>query len=60
MIQVLREEHTFSDYFITYILGRNRRVEHDLINELFNKSEKRLARTLLMLAQYSKTINPVY
>jgi len=58
MIQVLREEHKFSDHFIAYMLGRNMRVEQDLIDQLFNDSEKRLARTLLMLAQYGKKDQP--
>jgi CRP-like cAMP-binding protein len=58
MIQVLHAEHLFSDYFIAYMLGRNLRVEQDLIDQLFNSSEKRLARTLLMLAQYGKQDQP--
>jgi CRP-like cAMP-binding protein len=55
---VLHAEHLFSDYFIAYMLGRNLRVEQDLIDQLFNSSEKRLARTLLMLAQYGKQDQP--
>jgi len=58
MIQVLRAEHAFSDHFIAYMLGRNMRVEQDLIDQLFNNSEKRLARTLLMLAQYGRKDQP--
>jgi len=58
MIRVLSAEHTFSDYFIACMLERNIRVEQDLIDQLFNNSEKRLARTLLMLAQYGKTDQP--
>jgi CRP-like cAMP-binding protein len=58
MIQVLHAEHAFSDHFIAYMLGRNMRVEQDLIDQLFNSSEKRLARTLLMLAQYGKQDQP--
>jgi CRP-like cAMP-binding protein len=58
MIQVLSAEHAFSDHFIAYMLGRNMRVEQDLIDQLFNNSEKRLARTLLMLAQYGKQDQP--
>jgi len=52
MIRVLHGEHAFSDRFITYMLARNIRVEADLIDQLFNSSEKRLARTLLLLARY--------
>jgi len=52
MIRVLHGEHEFSDRFITYMLARNIRVEEDLIDQLFNSSEKRLARTLLLLARY--------
>jgi CRP/FNR family cyclic AMP-dependent transcriptional regulator len=58
MMKVLSAEHAFSDYFIAYMLGRNIRVEQDLIDQLFNNSEKRLARTLLMLAQYGKQDRP--
>jgi len=52
VIRVLHEEHEFSDRFITHMLARNIRVEEDLIDQLFNSSEKRLARTLLLLAHY--------
>jgi CRP/FNR family transcriptional regulator, cyclic AMP receptor protein len=52
MIRVLHGEHQFSDRFIAYMLVRNIRVEEDLIDQLFNSSEKRLARTLLLLARY--------
>ena len=52
MIRTLHEEHEFSDRFIAYMLARNIRVEEDLIDQLFNSSEKRLARTLLLLARY--------
>jgi CRP/FNR family transcriptional regulator, cyclic AMP receptor protein len=52
MIRVLHGEHHFSDRFIAYMLTRNIRVEEDLIDQLFNSSEKRLARTLLLLARY--------
>jgi CRP/FNR family transcriptional regulator, cyclic AMP receptor protein len=54
MMRVLHTEHAFSDRFISYILDRNVRIEEDLIDQLFNSSEKRLARTLLMLARYGK------
>ena len=52
MILVLHREHQFSDRFIAYMLTRNIRVEEDLIDQPFNSSEKRLARTLLLLARY--------
>ncbi len=58
MIRVLHEEHEFSDRFIAYMLARNIRVEEDLIDQLFNSSEKRLARTLLQLARYGKQGQP--
>jgi CRP/FNR family transcriptional regulator, cyclic AMP receptor protein len=54
MIRVLHEEHTLSALFMAYILTRNIRIEEDLIDQLFNSSEKRLARTLLLLARYGK------
>lgn len=54
MARVLRTEHAFSDRFITHMLGRNLRIEEDLIDQLFNSSEKRLARSLLLLARYGK------
>jgi CRP/FNR family cyclic AMP-dependent transcriptional regulator len=58
MIRVLHAEHTLSDHFITYMLERNIRIEEDLIDQLFNSSEKRLARTLLLLARYGKEEKP--
>ena len=58
MIRVLHEEHEFSDRFIAYMLARNVRVEEDLIDQLFNSSEKRLARTLLLLARYGSRGHP--
>ncbi|MGA8307408.1 MAG: Crp/Fnr family transcriptional regulator [Candidatus Acidiferrales bacterium] len=58
MIRVLHGEHQFSDRFIAYMLTRNIRVEEDLIDQLFNSSEKRLARTLLLLARYGKPGDP--
>ena len=54
MIRLLHEQHAVSDRFITYMLARNIRIEEDLIDQLFNSSEKRLARTLLLLARYGK------
>jgi CRP-like cAMP-binding protein len=50
--EVLHQEHAFSDLFTTYLLARNMRYEEDLVDQLFNSSEKRLARILLLLAQY--------
>jgi CRP/FNR family cyclic AMP-dependent transcriptional regulator len=58
MIRVLHEEHEFSDRFIRYTLARNNRVEEDLVDQLFNSSEKRLARTLLLLARYGAHDQP--
>jgi CRP/FNR family cyclic AMP-dependent transcriptional regulator len=52
MIRALHAEHEFSDRFIAYMLARNVRVEEDLVDHLFNSTEKRLARTLLLLARY--------
>jgi CRP/FNR family transcriptional regulator, cyclic AMP receptor protein len=54
MIRTLHEEQEFSDRFIAHMLVRNIRVEEDLVDQLFNSSEKRLARTLLLLARYGK------
>jgi CRP-like cAMP-binding protein len=58
MLKVLHEEHALSDQFIAFMLARNIRVEEDLIDQLFNSSEKRLARTLLLLARYGKEDQP--
>jgi CRP/FNR family transcriptional regulator, cyclic AMP receptor protein len=55
MTRLLHKEQEFSDRFIAYMLARNIRVEEDLIDQLFNSSEKRLARTLLLLAHYGET-----
>jgi CRP/FNR family transcriptional regulator, cyclic AMP receptor protein len=52
MVRMLHEQHALADRFITYILSRNIRIEEDLIDQLFNSSEKRLARALLLLARY--------
>ena len=54
MIEVLHEEHAMSDVFVAYLLTRNLRYEEDLVDQLFNSSEKRLARMLLMLAHFGK------
>jgi CRP/FNR family transcriptional regulator, cyclic AMP receptor protein len=58
MMRILHSEHTFSDRFMAYMLSRNIRIEEDLIDQLFNSSEKRLARTLLLLARYGKQDQP--
>ena len=58
MLRMLHAEHALSDHFITYMLERNIRIEEDLIDQLFNSSEKRLARTLLSLARYGKPDTP--
>jgi CRP/FNR family cyclic AMP-dependent transcriptional regulator len=58
MLKVLHEQHELSDRFIHFMLVRNIRVEEDLIDQLFNSSEKRLARTLLLLARYGKQDQP--
>jgi CRP/FNR family cyclic AMP-dependent transcriptional regulator len=52
MVRLLHEQHALADRFITYVLSRNIRIEEDLIDQLFNSSEKRLARALLLLARY--------
>jgi CRP-like cAMP-binding protein len=52
MLKLLHDEPTFSGHFISYMLTRNMRIEADLVDQLFNSSEKRLARTLLLLARY--------
>ena len=56
--RVLQHEPTFSQMFVSHILARTARVEEDLVDQLFNCSEKRLARTLLLLAQYGKHDKP--
>src|SRR6266481_9106549 len=58
MIRVLHEEQTFSEVFVAYLLARNARVQEDLVDQLFNSSEKRLARALLLLAQFGKDGTP--
>jgi len=54
MMRLLHDEHDFSDRFLAYVLARSIRVEADLVDQLFNSSERRLARTLLLLARYGK------
>jgi CRP/FNR family transcriptional regulator, cyclic AMP receptor protein len=58
MMRVLRTEHQFADRFIAHMLSRNIRIEEDLVDQLFNSSEKRLARALLLLARYGKDDQP--
>jgi CRP/FNR family cyclic AMP-dependent transcriptional regulator len=58
MIRLLHQQHAFSDRFIAHMLARNIRLEEDLIDQLFNASEKRLARTLLLLARFGKPDGP--
>jgi CRP/FNR family transcriptional regulator, cyclic AMP receptor protein len=58
MMRALHAEHALADRFMSYILSRNIRIEEDLIDQLFNSSEKRLARTLLLLARYGKDSQP--
>ena len=59
MARLLHQQHALSDRFIAHMLARNIRIEEDLIDHLFNSSEKRLARTLLLLARYGKPDTPV-
>lgn len=54
MIRVLHDEPSFSEVFVSYLLARNARIQADLVDQLFNSSEKRLARALLLLAQFGK------
>jgi len=61
MMEALQSEHSFSDLFVAYLLARNIRYQEDLVDQLFNSSEKRLARVLLLLAHFGKdgVPNPV-
>jgi CRP/FNR family transcriptional regulator, cyclic AMP receptor protein len=58
MIRVIHDEHDFSDRFVAHMLKRNVRVEEDLVDQLFNSSEKRLARALLLIARYGNEGTP--
>jgi CRP/FNR family transcriptional regulator, cyclic AMP receptor protein len=58
MVRLLHTQHAMSDRFIAHVLARNNRIEEDLIDQLFNSSEKRLARALLLLARYGKQDKP--
>jgi len=59
MVRLLHRQHALSDRFIAHMLARSIRAEEDLVDQLFNSSEKRLARTLLLLARYGKQDKPV-
>ena len=58
IIRVLRDEPAFTEMFVSHLLTRNSRIEEDLIDQLFNSSEKRLARVLLLLANFGKEGRP--
>jgi len=58
MLRILRGEKEFTEYFLAYMLKRNLRIEADLVDQLFNSSEKRLARALLILARYGTEGQP--
>ncbi|HEY6085254.1 MAG TPA: Crp/Fnr family transcriptional regulator, partial [Nitrospira sp.] len=58
MVRILREEPSFNEVFLKYMLSHSRRIEEDLIDQLFNSSEKRLARVLLLLANFGKKGKP--
>jgi CRP/FNR family transcriptional regulator, cyclic AMP receptor protein len=58
VVRVLHDEPTFSELFLSYVLARNARVEEDLVDQLFNSSEKRLARVLLLMANFGKEKEP--
>ena len=58
MIRVLHDEPTFAELFTSHLLTRNSRIEEDLVDQLFNSSEKRLARVLLLLANFGKEGKP--
>lgn len=59
MIRALQQEHSFSDFFMHFLLHRGMRTQADLVDQLFNSSEKRLARTLLLMAEFGKPGEPV-
>jgi CRP-like cAMP-binding protein len=58
MIRVIHEEHAFSDLFLAFLLARSMRTQADLVDQLFNSSEKRLARVLLLMAEFGKSPEP--
>ena len=59
MIRVMHEEHAFSDRFLSFLLARSMRIQADLVDQLFNSSEKRLARILLLMAEFGKPGHPL-
>jgi CRP/FNR family cyclic AMP-dependent transcriptional regulator len=59
MLRLLRDQPAFSERFLSYMLARNLRIESDLVDHLFNSSEKRLARALLLLARFGTQAGPV-
>ncbi len=58
MIRVMHEEHEFSDLFLKFLLGRSMRIQADLVDQLFNSSERRLARILLLMAEFGQAGEP--
>lgn len=58
MVRVMREEHEFSEAFVKFLLARSMRIQADLVDQLFNSSEKRLARILLLMAEFGKPGEP--
>ena len=58
MVDVLHKEHNFSDLFLRFLLARSMRIQADLVDQLFNSSEKRLARILLLMAEFGKPGEP--
>jgi CRP-like cAMP-binding protein len=58
MVRTIHEEHTFSDFFLKFLLARGMRTQADLVDQLFNNSEKRLARILLLMAEFGKPGEP--
>jgi CRP/FNR family cyclic AMP-dependent transcriptional regulator len=59
MVRVMHEEHSFSDLFLKFLLNRSMRAQDDLVDQLFNSSEKRLARVLLLMAEFGRPDEPV-
>jgi CRP-like cAMP-binding protein len=58
MMRIMHQEHEFSDHFLSYLLARSLRTQADLVDQIFNSSEKRLARTLLLMAEFGKPEEP--
>ena len=58
MVRVMHEEHDFSDLFMKFLLNRSMRIQADLVDQLFNSSEKRLARILLLMAEFGQPGEP--